>query len=281
MYNRITIYGDLNVNYMCAKSTSEEISDASTLDKPIWDAETIALANFNSSESASSYDGANFVFSTYRIYRKDKNKDSLKYIATVKADINKIKDYTNHSNNECTYLIYLINSSNQMGTVIETKELRTSFDYWTIAGTIQTDDKNIFIVDKENIWNFWLSPEISSISQVTQKSKKTGFSRYPKIKHSDVNYASGTLSFLLGELDCLQSEYINDTVEKKNRWIEFANTPTPKVLTDPKGECMIVDITPIESNVDFNLIQTPTTIRFEFTEIADVNDITVYSEEVK
>lgn len=266
---------------MWAKSTSDVIPNASTLTKPIWDSETIALADFNSNESASNYDGENVDFSTYKIYRKDKNKDSLKYIATVNADIKKIKDYTNHSNNECTYLIYPINLSNQMGTVIETKELSTSFDYWTIAGTIQTDDKNTFIVDKENIWNFWLSPEISSISQVTQKNRKTGFSRYPKIKHSDVNYASGTLSFLLGELDCTQSKYTNDTVEKKNKWIEFANTPTPKVLTDPKGECMIVDITPIESNVDFNLIQTPTTIKFEFTEIADINDITVYSEEVK
>ncbi len=266
---------------MWAKSSLGAIADASTLVKPIWDGETIALANFNSGEGASNYDGASFDFSKYRIYRKDKNKNTLKYIATVDADIKKIKDYTNHSNNECTYLIYPIGSNNQMGTTIETKEFNIKFDFWTIAGTVQLDEKNTYTVDKENIWNFWLSPEISSISQVTQKSKKTGFNRYPKIKHSDVNYASGTLSFLLGELDCPQSEYINDTVEKKNRWIEFANTPTPKVLTDPKGECMIVDITPIESNIDYNLIQTPTTIRFEFTEIADINDITIYSEEVE
>ena len=167
-----------------------------------------------------------------------------------------------------------------LNSTIESKEINTKFDFWTIAGMKQTDKKNIYEVDKENIWNFWLSPEISSISQVTQKSKKIGFNKYPKINYSKVNYATGSMSFLLGNLSCSESEYTDDNVEKKNRWIEFANSPTPKVLTDPKGECMIVDITPIESNVDFNIIQSPTTIRFEFTEIADANDITVYSEEV-
>ena len=264
---------------MWAKSTSDTIADASTLTKPIWDGETVALANFNSGEGASSYDGASFDFSTYKIYRKDKNKNTLKYIATVDSDTKKIKDYTNHSNNDCIYLIYPVDSNNKMGTVLRTKDLNTKFDFWTIAGTKQTDAKNIYEVDKENIWNFWLSPDISSISQVTQKSKKIGFNKYPKINYSKVNYATGSMSFLLGDLNCSESEYTDDNVEKKNRWIEFANSPTPKVLTDPKGECMIVDITPIESNVDFNIIQSPTTIRFEFTEIADVNDITVYSEE--
>lgn len=265
---------------MWAKSTSEAVSDASTLVKPIWDAATIALANFNSGDGASSYDGTSFVFSKYRIYRKDKNKDKLKYIATVGSDIKRIKDYTNRSNNECIYLIYPVNSNDEMGTVIETKEISTEFNYWTIAGTIQTDTKNIYEVDKENIWSFWLSPEISAISQVTQKNKKTGFNRYSKINYSKVNYATGTMAFLLGDLNCPASKYTDDTVDKKNRWVEFANSSTPKVLTDPKGECMIVDITPIDSSVDYNIIDMPTTIKFEFTEIADANDITVYSEEV-
>ena len=82
-------------------------------------------------------------------------------------------------------------------------------------------------------------------------------------------------------MSCSNDEYINDSTEKKNRWNLFANTPTPKVLTDPKGESMIVDITPLDYNVDFTLLQTPTTIRFEFTEIASVDDITVYSKGAK
>ena len=265
---------------MWAKSTSEAIADASILNKPIWDGETVALANFNSGEGASSYAGASFDFSSYKIYRKDSGKNTLKYIATVGSDTKKIKDFTNHSDNDCVYIIYPINSNDEMGVAIETKEISTKFNYWTIAGTLQTNVKNVFKADKENIWSFYLSPEISSISQVIEKGKKNGFNKYPKIKHSKVNYATGSMAFLLGDLTCLESEYTDDTVEKKNRWIEFANTPIPKVLTDPKGECMIVDITPIESNVDFKLVQSPTTIRFEFTEIADANDITIYSEEV-
>lgn len=279
MYDKITLCGDLNVDYMWARSNSDiTIPETPNLEKPVWDGHTVALAQFNKDASASSYDGGSFKFDKYKIYRKDKDSATLKYVATVDSYIKKIKDYTNFSNNECTYYIYPVNDNNKMGTVIKSSILKTSFNYWTIAGVVETGTKNVYEVDKDNIWSFYLNPEISSISQATQKSKKNGFTRYPKIQHSEVNYATGTMSFLLGDLNCIGDEYDNDTVTRKNKWVEFANSPTPKILTDPKGECLFVDITPMESSVNFNLIQSPTTIRFEFTEISDINNITVYDE---
>ena len=277
MYNKITVYGDLNIDYMWAKSSiDEEVSP--DLEKPIWDTETIALANFNSDSSASSYDGANFEFDKYKIFRINDGENKLKYIATVNNNVAKIKDYTNPCGNNSRYLIYPINKQGKMGTVIETKDILPEYDYWTISEVKATDEKNVYTIDSDATWKFWLSPEISSFAQVTNKSVKTGFGKYPKIKHSNVNYTMGTMSFYLGDLKNCGVDYSEDTIERKNRWIEFANSPTPKILTDTKGECMFLDITPKETKTDYKLSKMPTTITFDFIQLESIENITAYSE---
>lgn len=278
LYNKISVLGDININYIWAISQNKTITETPTLTKPVWDNETIALANFNTGVAASSYEGVDFQFSEYKIYRKDTEKNSLKYIATISSDIQKLKDYTNFADNNCSYLIYPVHENGNMGTVLETNIIIPKFERWTIAALTQTETKNVYMVEQENIWNFWLNPEISGFSQITNKGTKTGDKRYPRKKYSNVNYATGDMSFLIGDLLNCETDYGDDTVAKKNRWVEFANSPTPKILTDPKGECMLVDITPVESSVAYNYTHMPTTIKFKWEEIGSTENITAYCE---
>lgn len=280
MYNKLTLHGDLNVNYAWVKTEECEVV-ATSLEKPVWDGHTTALANFKTDSSASSYEGGNFSFSKYKVYRWDKSTDKLKYIATITNDKVALKDYTNPSGNASKYLIYPIKDTEdggEMGVIIETLQVTPKYNAWTIAGIHESDEDGVYYVDKDATWKFWLSPEIASFSQVTNKEIKTGYNRYPTVKYSDVNYTTGSMKFYLGDLDCDDYEYIGDDVFKKNLWLEFANSPTPKILTDPKGECMIVDITPKEVEVDYTLVEMPTMISFEFTQLDSADNISVCGE---
>lgn len=294
MYKKIELFGSpeseinagesknqnfpLNIGYMWVKNTTDITFPTDVTTKPVWNDNTIALARFTKALSASSYEGTNDDFSKFKIYRKDKNKTDLKYIATIDNDIKKIKDYTNYATNECQYFIYPFKDNGTMSSYIETDKITPKFRKWSIAPLSTLLEDNLYIVDVDNIWSFWLSPEISSFQQVTKKDDKIGFDRYPKKRYSNVNYTTGTMKFLLGDLSCSNYEYSNDSVDKKNKWLEFANSPIPKILTDPSGECMLVDITPTEAEVKYELLGMPRIISFSFTQIGDINKISAYCE---
>lgn len=282
MWNKLSLFGDINVNYVQVKSdTDNSVIIPTDLKNPIWDSNTIALANFNYSVSASSFEGANISCSKYKIYRFDEIDGSLKYIATVDNTTKAIKDFTGASNTAYHYLIYPIAESEEMGNAIVSETIVPKFKYWSVIGITPTDENNVYIVKPENIWNFWLSPEVGNISQTLQKKIKTGFKRHPNIISSKVNYTTIPITILLGDLSCIESEYCDDSVKKKNRWNEFVNSSMPKILTDPKGECILGDITSTSTQVAYNIIEMPTTLTFEFTQTGSVDDMTVYSTEVE
>lgn len=285
MWNRIDIMGALNINYMQIRSEKDSLTDFSTfpesLENPVWDSKTIALAKFDGNISASNFEGGNISYDCYKIFRLNEEDGSVKYIATVdnSTDSSKaIKDYCLSSDGRYRYLIYPVLEDGATGNVINSESITPRFNYWSVSEIIPTGEDKIYTVNRDNMWRFWLNPETGEITQTFGKSVKTGFKRYPVVAGSKINYTTLSVTVLLGDLICGEGEHSLDSVYKKNKWNEFANSQSLKLFTDPKGECLIGDITSTSSSVDYSVIQMPTSLTFEFTQTTDTKDISVYAE---
>lgn len=285
MWNSVSVMGKMNVKYMKVKSvtdTSEGFEEfPSTAEAPVWDEDTIALANFNGNIAASNFEGGDVSCDYYRIYRIDEVDNSVKYIATVsntEDNSKKIKDYCVSSKAQYHYLLYPITDDGVSGSPVISHSVNSNHRYWSVTGLKPTEEEGVYNVDSDNIWKFIISPEIGDISQAFNKSIRTGFKRYPVITGSKVNYTTLSVTILLGDISCETKEYGNDSVKIKNKWNEFANSSCLKLFTDPKGECMIGDITSTSSRVDYSLTGMPTTLSFEFTETKSTDNISVYGE---
>lgn len=163
-----------------------------------------------------------------------------------------------------------------------------NFEGWLMQDLIKQDD-GTYATD-DDLWKYTYAISSGAITQNIGATYTDSLSRYGKVTYSDKNYASGTLTALLGEVKHYKvlptgildtghrvnyterigtSEYDTE-VDKLKKWKKFITNGNYKILKNPKGEVFIIAITasPTYDNHDTsNLKQT--TITINWTEIMD------------
>lgn len=284
MYTKITAYGGQTINYIHTKSGIDSSSDINTFNnsgftKPIWTNKTIALSTFQGTDISASSLNSLLDIVGYKIYRKNKIENILYYVGTFDSDKVKISDYNicnGRTYQYYIYPIYLIDGVEQIGNPIITDYTTTDWEYWSIIGTKETSEKNVYIVDTDNIWTFGLSVKSNGTTPQIDKTIYNGLYRFPRISQGKRNYKEGGISCYFGDVDNVTGEYINDTTELVDKWIEFVNNGELKLLKDIKGDVIPCDIKDSQYQYSDEFIQIPITLSFNYIQLDDMKNISVY-----
>lgn len=141
---------------------------------------------------------------------------------------------------------------------------------YTITNISQGGDGKYIAGD---IWRFSADIKNTTVTQNIDRYLHIGYGQYPVTSSTDADYLSGTLTGMLGYLNCETKEYTDDITLVKE-WRKFITQPTMFMLKSQKGDVWfvnIVDNPTTEYQEDHH--KFPTSFSFNWVEVA--RDITV------
>ena len=103
--------------------------------------------------------------------------------------------------------------------------------------------------------------------------KYESYGKYNRISFNQQKYRSGEFSAILGNI--VNCEY-SEPIQKYNSWKKFISDKRAKLIKDPKGNVLLIAISdPPIHTVDFKSSKHPTTIKFNWQEIKDINEVSI------
>lgn len=128
-------------------------------------------------------------------------------------------------------------------------------------------------------WKFVGDVQNTTVTQNTDKYLHVSYAKYPTQTFTKTNYMSGTISAMLGYVDCITNygtRKYEDNIELVNAWREFITRPSMFMIKSPKGDVWIANITDNPTTTyDDSMKDLITTISFSWAECCNVNDIII------
>lgn len=277
MGHSIKLHGGASFDWMFATSDPSKLPDGdSVVNEPEWGGMTVMLATFDSNIAASNYGSSESAIIGYRIYKKS-DEENMTFVAEIATGAKAVHDYGVCSKDSVVYLIYPITLDENGNAVymapVVTNSALADFSAYTLIDLVRHDDRTFTVGDY--VWNFYINAEPIDFSHNMQTTTQETYSRYPHIRRGDQNYVSGSLSAYAGHI-VEHGKYVEDQ-RLFGKWASFLDSKNPKLLTDPFGHKYIVEITSSSHKTE-DYSPAPTTISFDFAEIANADDYSVYAE---
>lgn len=277
-YNSIKLFGNQKVDYLIQTNqvlSEEEIQE--TLDplfKPdfgIFPDKLNIMAPYTDDIVSSFIKGLTEPLIGWQIYKSKKGENFLTKIAEVGKDIISLTDYMVANQTEYTYYVIPI-TEGQIGINLKSSPVKTNWWNWSVM-SISNVSGNIYVPDE--IWIFRNNLSSGQIQQTLDKTTYQNFTKYPKVSSGESNYITGSISCLLGDVDCKSNKYI-EPAEKFDAWRNFCVNGKNVILKDAKGHIYRVEIVSNSSQYMDEAYELPSTISFSFVECDSTDDITVY-----
>ena len=277
-YDSISLGENLIIDYFMY--ISEEVNDDfvnNTLDRfyePNWyDNDNIEiLCEFEDNIISSYIKNLTLPLQRFDIYRQKIGDNKIYKVAEVDKNTSRIADYLVANNSEYSYMIVPV-TEKYLGLSSPIDTIKTDWFDWSLTPIKQIKD-NIYV--PQDVWILQLDISSGAITQNINVTTQQSTGKYPKISIGENNYASGTLTCLLGNIISPTYDF-NDNAELIEKWNEFVGSGSECILKDRKGmiyKVCISDNPTRQYNDTVN--EQPTTITFNFIEVGDYNDITVY-----
>lgn len=225
------------------------------------------------------------------IYREEENRKPIdliynKAISETDTNLLSYSDYTIANNIKYRYIILLQVKATQdiIGETIyryykyTTDWFSVSNDGWIISGLEKTSrfacGKPIHKI-KES-WKLYAQLNSGDIVQNINSKIYNGYGSYVKVGKLENNYVSGTITTMLGTINCIDDEF-EDNIQKVNSWRTFISEYNVYVLRSDKGDIWYVSISdnPTTSYDEDNNLYT--TITFSYVQVGDIHDIYIES----
>lgn len=224
---------------------------------------------------------------TLYIYRTDIHTGFTEFLTKVSACYlwndelyitKEYKDYKIGSNVEYKYTIipFKFNWGEDEGEVdyasITSNPARVKFNHWIIS-PITYLHKEFDLIDYYTCNKSWkLIAEIDDVT-ITQNLNRTlhiGSGVLPSVSTNNANYATGTLSGMLGYMDCNTKKWVDD-INLVKEWREFITQNKQFLLQSPKGDVWVVSVSdnPTTEYEQGNHIATYVSFNWVETEKAD------------
>ena len=220
-YNKITLCGKQICNYLYIQSVKPDDDAFSYVnDEPSeWNDFTSLYANFNNAESRLSAGTSTLVgsISGYEVYRRKYNESNAEYVGTVRSSdedesiSDMMIDYAAKNGVEYTYYLFPNIETTESGTQVSpvvTKQLALDAPYWSLLIVDETDEENVFYLDK--LFKFELNLQTDEMTNNAQVSISQNFTKYPTLQYGASNYWSGSLSSLCGFIASNGKDYIQN-----------------------------------------------------------------------
>lgn len=291
-YNTITLYGKQTCNYLHIQTEAPE-GDLFTFvnDEPVkWGDTTVFYANFNNEESRLSAGNSIIVgsISGYEVYRKKYNESVAEYVGTVQnngdsENINDIMiDYAAKNGVEYTYYLFPNVDTTEGGTQVSpliTKQLAIDVPYWSLLIVDETDEENVFYLDK--MFKFELNLQIDDMSNNAQVSITQNFTKYPTLQYGASNYWSGSLSSLCGFIASNCVDYVQNT-NMIDELKSISSDTRRKFLKDTAGNLWEVNVAaPINISIENMALQDVKTWKFSWVEVGDAKGVSIINNPKK
>lgn len=124
-------------------------------------------------------------------------------------------------------------------------------------------------------WKILGDIEDTTTTNNLDKETHVGYGRYICNTSTDTNYLSGTLTAMIGHVNCATHEYVDD-IELVNAWRKFITQAKPFLLKTQKGDVLIVNVigNPTVTYQE-NTRTIPATISFDWAECDNINNINI------
>ena len=216
-YNKIILNGKQICDYIYIQSDAPAQDDFSYVnDEPLtWKDSTSLYANFNDPERRLNAGDSELTGSIegYEVYRQKYNESHAEYIGTVQKGTKNtgdlMVDYAVKNGVDYTYYLYPNIDISKGGAPLSpfvTKQLAIDCPYWSLFIVDETDEENVFYLDK--MFKFELNLQVDDMSNNAQISISQNFTKYPTIQYGATNYWSGSLSSLCGFIAANDVDYV-------------------------------------------------------------------------
>lgn len=124
-------------------------------------------------------------------------------------------------------------------------------------------------------WKFVGDIQDTTVTNNLDRMTHVGYGRYISSTSTDVNYMSGTLSAMIGYVNCTTREYV-DNIALVRAWRKFITQKKSFLLKSQKGDVWVVNVTDNPTTqYQENYHKIPTTFSFSWAESYNINDISI------
>lgn len=290
-YNKIILYGKQTCDYLYIQTDAPDGDEFSYVDdEPAkWNDTTSLYANFSNEESRLTAGNSTVVgsISGYEVYRRKYNESNAEYIGTVQNNDDKnlndvMIDYAVKNGVEYVYYLFPNLDTTEGGTQLSpivTKQLAIDAPYWSLLIVDETDEENVFYLDK--MFKFELNLQVDDMTNNAQVSVSQNFTKYPTLQYGASNYWSGSLSSLCGFIASNCTDYVQN-VNMIEELKSISSDTRRKFLKDISGNLWEVNVSaPISVSIENMSLQDVKTWKFSWVEVGDTKGVSIINNPTK
>lgn len=280
-YNTLKLYGKQTCDYLYIQSDAVNSSDFSYVDSEpqTWNENTILLSTFDRSFVG----GNSKILEDLRGYEIRRRKESDPYsehITSLKGNDNNLSkliiDYGVKNSSDYTYYLYpnLSDKNNSVTPLpLVTQPVSTKWNYWSLLVVQESDEDNVFYLDK--LFKFEFNLNVGDMNNNAVISINQNFTPYPTVQYGNSNYWSGSLTSLCGFITCTEGEYVN-SIDTINELKGLTTDGKRKFLKDIDGNMWEVKIaSSITISTNNSSIEKIKSINISWVEVADASGISI------
>ena len=289
-YDKVTLYGKQICDYIYIQTDAPNNDAFGCVDdEPIdWGNTTSFYANFNDANSRLSAGDSKIIgnIDGYEVYRRKYNEPNTEYVCTIQKSEENIGnlmiDYAVRNGAEYTYYLFPNTKTTESGTPLSpfiTNQLAIDVPYWSLLIVDETDEDNVFYLDK--MFKFELNLQVDDMSNNAQVSISQNFTKYPTLQYGASNYWSGSLSSLCGFISSNGIDYIQ-SVNMINELKSISSDTRRKFLKDISGNLWEVNVAaPINVSIENMSLQDVKTWKFSWVEVGDTKGVSIINNPAK
>lgn len=259
MYNSIKVFGQSIVDYIQIQNVEKLESDIPNLklyDTPIWDGNTIMLANFENTLNAGNVTSLTNPILNWVVQRRKTTDTSFTTLATLDVSQKSYVDTTLEPNVEYIYQIIATNDTEQSEPLVN---MLDSVFYNSVLSDLEGTIAYVF--------DFNL--DFDGFENEVAYQRYDGFSK-------NSAYSFGKRDFRFGSATAILSSSFSDvtqTIDFIKTFTQFINNGQPKIFKDRKGNVLKVVTTGgvKQKPLSIAIGEQPYEISFNFEEVGEVN----------
>lgn len=275
----VAIYPKQSVQYLFITNKAPTVDEQKKMSQgaPSWEntPNLVALFDFKGTLLSTSISGLTSPLVGFSFYRRAKNESVMHHICDLPIMDGKVEtlyDYMVANDHEYIYTVIPITET-ELGISFEGNPVKTNWDSWTIISLDENAD-GIYVADE--IWRLRFDLNIGDFRMNTDVVVSEGYNKYPRVSVGEKRYITGSLSAKLSEINCVTMQ-LEDTIERLEAWKKFVSSGKKMLIKDTKGQIIIGMISDSTSySYDNSLQGLPTTVSFNFVEVENCDDASVY-----
>lgn len=282
-YSTIILNGNQTCDYLHIQNTPVNASEVGyvNVEPNQWNDNTLLFAKFNNDLVAGDSKLTGSIVG-YEIRRKKGASQYTEYVGTIKGTADELKaqkfiiDYMVKNNSDYTYYLFPATTISESGVVLSpsiTDEVKTDWGYWSLLVVDETDEENVFYLNK--MFKFELNLQTGERNNNAVVSVIQNFTKHPTVQYGMSNYWGSDLTSLCGFISCNNVDYVqtpNMTEELK----ALTSDTRRKFLKDIDGNVWEVKIAaPINISTDDNTLQRVKTAKVSWVEVGDASGISI------